>query len=450
MPAPAGSWLRSTTVTAVAALALLLGAPAGAAVPPPAQPTTVIAVTVPTVPPVPVGPVATPPVPDPAVGSEQLRRDLAALTAQVEQLDVQAEVAAEAWNEVRAELDSLLVEEVRAQGDLADAGRSLDEDTAAATRRVRALYRSGGGVELAWTALSGPGFAQAASTFRTARVVISADAAAVERARDQVDVAVTSSGRVQQLRRDRAALEAEAEQRHREAEAALAARQDLLRGTDAALVAAVQREREEAERAALAAAAAQAQAAADAAIVAQQSGAITTSGISDQLSPEARAQIAALGGPGTVGPGGGTVTPGTVGADQQAVVDRAAASAPTPAAAHAIRAAATRLGLPYVWGATGPSTFDCSGLTGWAYRQAGVNLPRTSRQQYAALPKVPVDALLPGDLVFYANGSAPSSIHHVSIYLGDGLILTAPRTGDVVKISPLWKKPLYGAVRPAG
>jgi cell wall-associated NlpC family hydrolase len=56
--------------------------------------------------------------------------------------------------------------------------------------------------------------------------------------------------------------------------------------------------------------------------------------------------------------------------------------------------------------------------------------------------------MLPGDLLFYASGSAPGSIHHVSMYLGDGLMITAPRTGDVVKVSALWDKPVYGAVRP--
>ncbi len=54
----------------------------------------------------------------------------------------------------------------------------------------------------------------------------------------------------------------------------------------------------------------------------------------------------------------------------------------------------------------------------------------------------------PGDLIFYANGPDPGSIHHVALYLGDGLMLTAPRTGDVVKVAALWRTPVYGAVRP--
>jgi cell wall-associated NlpC family hydrolase len=373
------------------------------------------------------------PVPDPGQDSEELRAQVAALTAEVERLEVQAEIAIEASNEVSAELDALIARELAAQVELDDAGRALDDDRAAATRRVRALYRSGGTVEIAWTALSGSGFADAATTYRTARVVLAADAEAVERSREQVEVAVTSSAEVQDLRRERAALEVEADARREAAEAALQERETLLLSTDAALVAAVERERQAAEAAALAWTLAQAQAAAQ--------------------SQAARAAAGEAGlGWALTGPGGGSVPAGFVGPslDQQAVVERAAAAAPTPTAAAAIRAAATRLGAPYVWGATGPGTFDCSGLTMWAYRQAGVNNPRTSRQQYAGLPRVDVSALLPGDLVFYADGPDPGSIHHVSIYLGDGLILTAPRTGDVVKISPVWRTPVYGAVRPAG
>ncbi|NIZ90682.1 C40 family peptidase, partial [Kineococcus rubinsiae] len=119
------------------------------------------------------------------------------------------------------------------------------------------------------------------------------------------------------------------------------------------------------------------------------------------------------------------------------------------AADAAVAAARTRLGLPYVWGATGPSTCDCSGLTQWAYRQAGTAIPRTSRQQYAGLPRVPLDALRPGDLVFYATSSDPATIHHVALYLGGGKVLHAPHTGDVVREAGVAMPGLLGAVRPA-
>ena len=258
---------------------------------------------------------------------------------------------------------------------------------------------------------------------------------------------------MQDLRRRRTELETEAAARHRDAEAALAARQGLLAASGTVLAEAVERERVEAERVALEQAlAAAAQAAADRAAAARaaQQAQLPSAAELSAMSPEARAQALAQQSAGSAGPGGGHVTAGTVGSDLQAVLERAAAGASSPTAAAAIMAAGSRLGVPYTWGATGPGTFDCSGLTMWAYAQAGARIPRTSRQQYAGLPRVPLDQLMPGDLVFYAHGSDPGSIHHVSVWLGDGLVLTAPRTGDVVKIAPVWKQPLYGAVRVPG
>jgi cell wall-associated NlpC family hydrolase len=149
---------------------------------------------------------------------------------------------------------------------------------------------------------------------------------------------------------------------------------------------------------------------------------------------------------------GGVLTTGARGLEGPSSGSTALPDVPAPnaIAAAAIKAAATRLGLPYVWGATGPSTFDCSGLTQWAYAQAGVRLPRTSREQYSQLPKVPLDQLAPGDLVFYAvDVTDPGSIHHVGIYLGDGLSLYAPQTGSVVKIGAVGYGRIIGATRPS-
>ena len=133
------------------------------------------------------------------------------------------------------------------------------------------------------------------------------------------------------------------------------------------------------------------------------------------------------------------------------------------AAQAAIDAAMGRLGTPYAWGGggtygAGPGLdpdegvigFDCSGLTQYAYAQAGISIPRNSRAQYAELPKVSAGNLQPGDLVFWANDpSNPSTIHHVAIYLGDGQIVQAPESGDVVKVSSMWWSGYAGAVRPS-
>ncbi|GAA3578891.1 NlpC/P60 family protein [Amycolatopsis ultiminotia] len=106
--------------------------------------------------------------------------------------------------------------------------------------------------------------------------------------------------------------------------------------------------------------------------------------------------------------------------------------APGPAAQAALDAALSKLGSPYVWGATGPNQFDCSGLMKWAYEKAGISLPRSSSAQSTFGTAVQRSQLQPGDLVFYY-----SPVSHVGMYLGNGKMVHAPTSGDVVKISPL-------------
>lgn len=114
----------------------------------------------------------------------------------------------------------------------------------------------------------------------------------------------------------------------------------------------------------------------------------------------------------------------------------------------ALQAAAGKLGRPYVWGAEGPDTFDCSGLVQWAFAQAGVRMPRVTHQQWVTGPQVRLSQAQPGDLVFWrSDPTNPGYISHVAIYWGNGKVLQAPRTGDVVKISPLSTRNLAGIVR---
>ncbi|MEO3805892.1 NlpC/P60 family protein [Nonomuraea sp. B10E8] len=114
----------------------------------------------------------------------------------------------------------------------------------------------------------------------------------------------------------------------------------------------------------------------------------------------------------------------------------------------ALKAAVSKLGRPYVWGAEGPDTFDCSGLVQWAFAQAGVRMPRVTHQQWVTGPQVPLSQAQPGDLLFWRNDPTnPAYISHVAIYWGDGKMLHAPRTGDVVKIVPVSRRNLAGVVR---
>lgn len=110
-----------------------------------------------------------------------------------------------------------------------------------------------------------------------------------------------------------------------------------------------------------------------------------------------------------------------------------------------IAVAKAQMGKPYRWGATGPNSFDCSGLMQYAYKNgAGVSLPRVSREQATVGKKVSKAELQPGDLVFFAKGGR---IHHVGMYLGNDQYIHAPQTGDVVKISKLSSRTLYTARR---
>ena len=97
-----------------------------------------------------------------------------------------------------------------------------------------------------------------------------------------------------------------------------------------------------------------------------------------------------------------------------------------------ISVAKSKLGCRYVWGATGPNTFDCSGFTQWCYKQIGISIPRVSRDQGKAGKAVTKASLQPGDLVFFNN-----PISHVGMYIGNGQMIHAPRTGDVIKIVSL-------------
>jgi peptidoglycan DL-endopeptidase CwlO len=112
-------------------------------------------------------------------------------------------------------------------------------------------------------------------------------------------------------------------------------------------------------------------------------------------------------------------------------------------AATAIAYARAQLGKPYCYAGSGPACFDCSGLTMQAWGAAGVSMPHYSGAQYSMFPHVPLNAMQPGDLVFWGPGGS----EHVGLYIGGGQMIAAPSTGDVVKIQAVWGSPV-GAARP--
>jgi cell wall-associated NlpC family hydrolase len=128
-----------------------------------------------------------------------------------------------------------------------------------------------------------------------------------------------------------------------------------------------------------------------------------------------------------------------------------AAGSPSGAAGRAVAYAMAQRGKPYVWGAAGPSSYDCSGLILAAYRSAGVWLPRVSRAQWHSGPHVSLSELAAGDLVFFAyNSGSPATIHHVGMYIGGGMMVEAPYSGARVRVSSIGRHDYIGAARPTG
>lgn len=117
------------------------------------------------------------------------------------------------------------------------------------------------------------------------------------------------------------------------------------------------------------------------------------------------------------------------------------------AAGHAMKAlkiAASKKGAPYRWGATGPGSFDCSGLTLYSFKKAGKQLPRTAQQQYNRTRHISASQRQRGDLVFFRAGR---SVYHVGIYAGSGKIWHSPKTGAVVRLEKIWTRSVsYGRV----
>lgn len=329
----------------------------------------------------------------------ELRTQAAQLRQQLDRLQVEQQLAVEDYDEAQQALEQATTNQVLASTRLEDAQRSASGAASASAQRARAIYISGGTVGMAATVLEATSINDALTRWRALQTIVQGDAAAVRTSDSQVYDQAEQARTAEQARAQTRERQVRASRALARVQATLQEQKDLLAATDSRVVELAEAQRRQAEEAA-------------------------------RLQAE---QLAAQAGIDTGWQSG------------------ALPAAPSVVASRAIAAARSRLGAPYVWGATGPSTFDCSGLTQWAYRQAGLVIPRTSRQQYAGLPHVPLDQLAPGDLVFYATDvTNPATIHHVGMYLGAGLSIYAPETGDVVKIGAVGYGRIIGAARPTG
>jgi cell wall-associated NlpC family hydrolase len=343
----------------------------------------------------------------PAGKITRLRARAARVQAAIDRMNARVEVLVEDYNEVREALARTRAEQAETREQVLDARRRLRAARRQLGRRLWTIY------SYSWPSglgqlLGADSVHQALVTTKYQEQVVGADRAAVdrvERLRREVEaLAAKLADQAERQERLRARLVA----KRRQIESRLAAQRRYHKRLTREVRRAVAEERRRQER-------------------------LRRQALLRRLAAERAARAAAAARAGAWSGGAGP------------------AGAPSGAAARAVAFARSQLGRPYVWGASGPSSYDCSGLIMAAYRSAGVWLPRVSRAQWGAGPRVGLGSLAPGDLVFFAyNSGDPGSIHHVGMYVGGGAMVEAPYFGASVRIASIGRRDYIGAVRPTG
>jgi cell wall-associated NlpC family hydrolase len=320
----------------------------------------------------------------PDLDSLESRAD--ALRAQLDDLRARAEWTEERLADARAQLAAAASHEITVDQQLALLqGESGDAEIDIA-HRVRAIEQSGGAAALYTQALDAAAITDVTSNVAALNGVLATDLVRASDAEVARDQMASVRERLDSISDQRAVLSARAQTLAQQARALVADQRALVAAADDRVAALVERMEQRAERAAESAAT----------------------------------------------PWTGPIPEG-----------------PTRYAGPAIAAALSKLGAPYVWGAAGPSSFDCSGLVQWSYLQAGLVLPRVSSDQWLATTPVPRDQMQPGDLLVYAYDLGDArTIHHIAMYIGNGQMVHAPHTGDVVRVVPVYYDGLFGVGRP--
>ena len=345
-----------------------------------------------------------------------LKAQAAAISARIQALGNQEEALSERYDQAQLAVQTLQQQVAAAGAQLAAARATTDKARQALKADAVQAYLDGGNSPLA----SGTGTVQSATDgllraeyvntlatnqsdavdqYRTAALQEQAAQSALKKQQSAAEA------QLRQVEADRSAVQSTADQ--------LTATEHQVTGQIATLVA-----QQQAAEAAAAAAAARQRAAAEAAQAAAEAAARQQAA----AAAAAASQLAAA-------PTGGGAT----------LSAAPAVSSPPPpvgsGASGAVAAAESRVGDWYQWGATGPNTFDCSGLVMWAYAQVGISLPHFSGAQYADTTHIPMSDLQPGDLVFFSDPG-----EHVAMYVGNGEIIEAPHTGAQVHIIPMYSE----------
>jgi peptidoglycan DL-endopeptidase CwlO len=372
----------------------------------------------------------------PAARIARLRAEATRVQADIDHMNDQIEIVVEQYNANHEALTRTQAAQAetarriaRAERDLAASRQQLDE-------RVWAVYTGGSRAGAMAELLGATSLHEALTTEKYQEGVVAADQAViarVERARLGLEALAKEQAAQRHAQED---LQARLAQQRGEIDDRLAEQRAYLARLTVAVrraVAAERRRQEELRRRAIARRLAALRAAK---IRAERERAAAAAKARAAATAHARAIAAAKAG--TLR----TSAPALVGG-------RAAGRGGSVIAARATAFALAQVGKPYQWAATGPGSFDCSGLTQAAYRSAGLAIPRVAAAQWSSGQHVDLGDLQRGDLVFFAyDRQNPTTIHHVGMYLGDGLMVEAPFTGADVRVSSIGRSDYIGAVRP--
>lgn len=334
-------------------------------------------------------------------------RDQAAQArGRLDDLTADLEERTEDYFEVLAELEATDERIARAEAELEVASGQLDAAEVKLNARASAIYRKGS-IDLVSVVVGATDFRDFVTRLDLMRRVGRSDATLVgdvKSAKSRIEE--TRSG-LERRRAEQLVLRDRAKARQREMDAAVAAQKSYLAKLDGNLKRLIAEERARQE----------------------------------ELARRRAAEAARLAASGNRGRAGRDFDPNALGEPHPRVVELAREYVGK---------------TPYVWGGTTPDGFDCSGLVQYCYREIGIELPRTSRTQYrvgAYIPPDRLDLLRPGDLVFFGRDGDPNRVHHVAIFSGDGMMVHAPQTGEMVSETSLLARiasrgDYVGAVRP--
>lgn len=337
---------------------------------------------------------------------EARRRDAARAQARLDALSTELEMRSEELGQVESQLERTRLSIARTERELIRAKAQLAESQAQLAHRAQSIYRNGALDPIAFF-VGIADFADLLSRVELYRRISQQDAETVVSVRDAKQRVEYAKATLEQREAEQTALRAQARQKQSQVSAALKKQKGYLASIKADVARLITQERKRQERIA---------------------------------AEKARRVAAALAAARRHRASSRNIDVSKLGGSHAAVVIFAM----------------KYLGVPYVWGGTTPSGFDCSGLVQYCYAEAGINLPRTAREQYSAGAPIPadrLDLLQAGDLVFFAYDHDPSQIHHVGIYAGSGMFIHAPQTGDVVRVSSLSERissrnDYVGACRP--